>query len=103
MNAALDPSITNMEGDAALPRDNGELVFAAPWQGRSLALAVALVDELGLEWDDFRQQLIAAIDHDPDRSYYESWTTALEALVMSQGVADADDLRRRADAVVPPA
>ena len=96
MSSALDPSVTHMQGNAALPRDNGELVFAAPWQGRSLALAVALVDELGLEWDDFRQRLIEAIAADPDRPYYDSWTAALEALVVSQGLADSDDLRRRA-------
>ena len=92
-----------MQGDAALPRDNGELVFGAPWEGRALALAIALVDELGLEWDDFRQQLIAAIDDDPARPYYESWTAALEALVSREGIASGDNLRHRAEAVVPPA
>ena len=102
MNTALDPTITHMEGDAALPRDNGELVFAAPWEGRSLALAIALVDTLGLQWDDFRQQLIAAVEHEPDRPYYESWTAALEALVVRQEIADADTLRCRAEAVVSP-
>jgi len=64
-----------------LPRQNGELVFDAPWQGRVLAMAVGVVDSLGLEWDDFRQRLIAAIDADPERPYYESWTVALEGLV----------------------
>ena len=64
-----------------LPRQNGELVFEAPWQGRVLAMAVGVVRELGLEWDDFRQRLIAAIAEDPDRPYYESWTVALESLV----------------------
>jgi len=29
--------------DASLPRDNGELVFEAPWQARALAIAVTLV------------------------------------------------------------
>lgn len=96
MSAALDPTITQMEGEAALPRDNGELVFAAPWQGRSLAMAIALGDELGLDWEDFRQRLIAAIAADPDRPYYESWTAALESLAFSHGLTDLQDLRQRA-------
>jgi hypothetical protein len=64
-----------------LPRQNGELVFDAPWQGRVVAMAVGVVDALGLEWDDFRRRLVAAIDDDPDRPYYESWTVALDDLV----------------------
>ena len=64
-----------------LPRQNWELVFEAPWQGRVLAMAVGIVESLGLEWDDFRLRLIAAIDADPDRPYYDSWTVALEELV----------------------
>ena len=102
MTAALDPTITNMEGQAALPRDNGELVFAAPWEGRALAMAVAVVDQLGLGWEAFRQRLIEAIAADPERSYYASWTAALESLAVSQGITDPDDLRRRAAEVTPP-
>ncbi|HYF47731.1 MAG TPA: hypothetical protein VD926_16060 [Acidimicrobiales bacterium] len=66
---------------AELPRDNGEVVFEAPWQGRVLALAVGVVDHYGLDWDDFRQRLIAEITSAPERPYYESWTAALESLV----------------------
>jgi nitrile hydratase accessory protein len=68
--------------DASLPRDNGELVFEAPWQARALALAVALVDKLGLPWDAFRSRLMDEIDKDPQRPYYESWGAALESMVV---------------------
>jgi nitrile hydratase accessory protein len=68
--------------DASLPRDNGELVFEAPWQARALALAVALVDKLGLPWDAFRRRLMDEIDKNPQRPYYESWGTALESMVV---------------------
>ena len=44
-----------MAGAAALPRDNGELVFDAPWQGRVLGMAVGVVEPLGLAWDAFRR------------------------------------------------
>jgi nitrile hydratase accessory protein len=77
-----------MTGDEALPRANGELVFDAPWQGRAVALAVTLVDRLGIDWDEFRRRLIAAIADDPTRPYYESWAAALEALVVDCGLVD---------------
>jgi hypothetical protein len=67
--------------DPDLPRSNGELVFDEPWQGRALGMAIAVVEQLDLEWDDFRRHLIAAIDAEPDRSYWDSWTCALEAFV----------------------
>jgi hypothetical protein len=40
--------------DESLPRDNGELVFEAPWQARALAIAVALVDRLARSCFGFR-------------------------------------------------
>ena len=58
MSAELPDDVALMDGPGALPRDNGELVFAAPWEGRALALAVALVERLDLPWDAFRQRLI---------------------------------------------
>jgi nitrile hydratase accessory protein len=94
---ALPDEIAFMDGTSALPRDNGELVFTAPWQGRAFALAVALVEQLGLPWDAFRQRLIDAIAQDPDRLYYESWAVALESFVISQGLASAEAL----DAATP--
>ncbi len=75
--------------DESLPRDNGELVFEAPWQARALAIAVAVVDRLGLPWDAFRHRLMASIAEEPDRPYYESWTKALESLVVAEDLATA--------------
>ena len=88
-----------MAGEAALPRQNGELVFDAPWQGRVLGMALAVVQERGLDWDDFRQRLIASIDADPTRPYYESWTAALIDLVVDLGLARADEVDARASRV----
>jgi nitrile hydratase accessory protein len=68
--------------DESLPRDNGELVFEAPWEARALAIAVALVDKLGLPWDAFRRRLMNEIAKDPHRPYYESWGAALESMVI---------------------
>ena len=84
---AIPDEVTMMDGYAALPRDNGELVFAALWEGRAVALAVALVEARGLPWDAFRLRLIDAIAERPDRPYYESWAVALESLVISLDLA----------------
>jgi nitrile hydratase accessory protein len=96
MSELVRPEVRRMTGEAALPRENGELVFDAPWQGRVLGMALALVEQHELDWDDFRQRLIAAIDADPTRPYYESWTAALTDLVVDLGVAGVDEVDARA-------
>jgi hypothetical protein len=63
------------------PRSNGALVFDEPWQARAFGLAVARVEQRSMEWDAFRSGLVAAIAGAPSRPYWESWLTALEALV----------------------
>jgi len=90
-----------MGGAASVPRDNGALVFEAPWEGRVLAMAVGLVQQLALDWDEFRLRLINAISDHPDRPYCESWTAALEALVLDHGVAGAGELAQRAKHIEP--
>ncbi|HYV58627.1 MAG TPA: nitrile hydratase accessory protein, partial [Acidimicrobiia bacterium] len=92
MTELVQPEVQQMAGAAALPRDNGELVFDAPWQGRVLAMALAVVEDRRLDWDEFRQRLIAAIAADPARPYYESWTVALTDLVVQLGIVTEDDV-----------
>ncbi len=70
--------------DLDLPRRNGELAFDAPWQSTVFALAVATTEHaFAGDYEPFRQQLIAAIAAEPGRAFWESWTTALEALVQA--------------------
>jgi nitrile hydratase accessory protein len=67
---------------ADAPRNNGELVFAAPWEGRAFGLAAAYLEATGIGWEAFRAHLIAAIADLPDDTpYYEAWVEALERLV----------------------
>jgi nitrile hydratase accessory protein len=82
MTDLLSEDVAPMTGAVALPRDNGTLAFHAPWEGRALALAVALVERLDIPWEEFRQRLIASIADQPDRPYYESWAAALEQLAL---------------------
>lgn len=70
-----------------LPRDNGELVFEEPWQGRALGMAVIVLERTRLSWDDFRRHLVAAIaarpaaEESPATAYYGAWLVALESLL----------------------
>jgi nitrile hydratase accessory protein len=84
----VQAEIADMHGHGALPRSNGELVFAAPWEGRAMAMAIGVVEALDLAWDEFRTRLIAEISADPERPYYESWLQALERLVLDAGATE---------------
>lgn len=76
-----------------VPRRNGELAFDAPWQSRAFGMAAAVVEtRLAMDWEPFRRELIAAIAADEQRPYWESWTVALERLLVSTGLVSADEL-----------
>lgn len=78
-----------------VPRSNGELLFESPWESRAFGLAVALAESKALVWDDFRAELVRAIDErDPQAPYryYEYWLIALERALVSTGVFDTSAL-----------
>ena len=81
------------------PRRNGELVFAAPWEGRAFGMAVALHEQQLYPWDEFRERLIAAIsaaDQREDQSgYYARWLAAFESLLAEKGIVTRDELDER--------
>jgi len=88
----VDRAVTGMTGPAAPPRRNGELVFDAPWQGRAFAMALAVVDHLGLPWTEFQQRLITAVSAHPDVPYYDCWLVALEQLVLDHCIVSPIEL-----------
>ncbi|HEY1294296.1 MAG TPA: nitrile hydratase accessory protein [Chloroflexota bacterium] len=94
-----DERIGDMDGPAALPRSNGELVFEAPWEGRIFGLAVALNDRRMYQWDDFRGRLIdeiaAADASGAESSYYERWLAAFEKLLLARGLVTQTELEER--------
>jgi hypothetical protein len=82
-----DQRIEDMGDDLAVPRKNGELVFAAPWESRIFGMVNAYLDRTGQPWEAFRQRLIAAISAAPPGTpYYESFTAAFESLLATDGV-----------------
>ena len=104
--SSIDPAITRMSGDVALPRRNGELVFAEPWQSRAFGIAVALHATVGFPWAEFQTRLIDAVaaappdeSKDPTEIYYRQWLAALERLVLDRGLVSGDELERRKRAI----
>lgn len=82
------------------PRCNGELAFDDSWESRAFGIAIALAKKGHYEWEDFRQQLIAAIatweaEHaldDPSWNYYQRWLSALEHLALESALITPEEL-----------
>jgi nitrile hydratase accessory protein len=80
--------------ETTLPRDNGELVFEEPWQGRALGMGVVVLQRTGASWAEFRRHLVAAIaarrqgeGESEATTYYAAWLDALEALLAERELA----------------
>jgi nitrile hydratase accessory protein len=98
---AVRPEL-DIDGPAAPPRRNGELVFAEPWEGRAFGLVMALVDRGVLSYDAFRDALIARIaawEAAPPPgecwSYYRCWLQALEEVLDEQALVVTGDVDAR--------
>jgi nitrile hydratase accessory protein len=93
---SVDRVVAVMEGQAALPRKNGELVFEEPWQGRVFGMAVALHERGLFEWEEFRRALIAQIAAAEARPgpfvYYEIWLRTFEELLAGKGLVTGAEL-----------
>lgn len=92
----------DVEGPAAPPRSNGELVFAEPWEGRAFGLTMALVHGGTLSYETFRTALIeriAAWEAAPPPgecfSYYRCWLQALEQTLAGAGLVASRDVAER--------
>jgi nitrile hydratase accessory protein len=104
LSAQVERLIAHVEGTAALPRKNGELVFNAPWESRAFGMAVALYEQgLYQHWDEFRHRLIDEIaaweGRHPEReepwNYYERWLAALERLLVEKGMLSRQEIDLR--------
>ena len=93
---AAERLVADMTGSLAMPRKNGELVFAEPWQGRAFGMAVALSEEGVFAWEEFRQALIAEIavaERAPGPfDYYEVWLATFERLLAAKGLVSPGEL-----------
>ncbi|ANP53196.1 nitrile hydratase accessory protein [Streptomyces griseochromogenes] len=101
MSAPLD-----IEGPAAPPRSNGELVFAEPWESRAFGMAVGLHEAGAFTWAQFQAALIARISAWEKASartepydYYPLWLGALEDVLAGLGIVSTDEVTARAKAL----
>jgi nitrile hydratase accessory protein len=95
---SVDSLIAGMGQEAALPRENGELVFAAPWESRVFAMAVALHEQGLYDWDVFRDRLVAEIgahDGEDGGRYYERWLGAFERVLLDRDILGGAELEAR--------
>jgi nitrile hydratase accessory protein len=93
----------DVDGPAAPPRSNGELVFEEPWESRAFGMAVALSEAAVFTWPQFQAALIARISRwqstsfdDAQWRYYDHWLGALEDVLSGCIAMDADDITARA-------
>jgi nitrile hydratase accessory protein len=101
LSACEAPS--SLRDTPGLPRsEEGDPVFAEPWQAEAFALTVHLHDRGLFTWAEWAEALSAEVKRphrDPDgHDYYDCWVEALSSLLESKGVADAAtilDLQQR--------
>jgi nitrile hydratase accessory protein len=101
MTAPMD-----IDGPAAPPRSNGELVFAEPWESRVFGMAVSMYEAGAFAWPEFQAALIARIAAWEDKpvrdepwNYYQLWLAALEDVLASARAVSADEVTARAEAL----
>jgi nitrile hydratase accessory protein len=90
----------DLEGAVSPPRDNGEIVFAAPWERRVFGVTVALCRSQACEWESFRERLITRIAGNPTRPYWESWVRALEDVLTDMAALAREELDARHQALL---
>ena len=90
--------LETLQGPVAIPRSNGEFVFAEPWEARAFGMAVAMYETGQFEWESFRDRLIASVGEagpDDGTAYYHRWYAAFEDLVLARGLVTEHDIRSR--------
>lgn len=85
--------------------EDGEPVFAEPWQAHAFALALALHERGLFAWPEWAAALAGRIAQaqasgDPDLgdTYYRHWLAALEDIVAAKGASSGAELTRCAAA-----
>jgi nitrile hydratase accessory protein len=95
-----------IEGPAAPPRSNGELVFAEPWESRAFGMAVSLYEAGAFSWPQFTDALIARIGAweaaakpGEPYHYYQHWLDALQDVLVELRAVSTNDVVTRAQAL----
>lgn len=87
------------------PMENGEVLFNAPWESRTFAMAVALHESGVFPWPMFQAQFIAEIEtweaHHSEGvyPYFELFGQALQVVLEAQELVASPELSHRVDAL----
>jgi nitrile hydratase accessory protein len=100
---ALERLMAELPESGAIPRQDGELAFAEPWELRAVGVTVGLHRAGLFPWADFQQALISTIgeweatpvEAREPWSYYRHWLRALERLLFEHGVAEPEEVDRK--------
>lgn len=103
----VDSLVNVLPFNERIPRNSGDVAFDKAWEIRAFSMTVALHEKLGFPWEEFQQQLIAAIRAWESKqsdlsewSYYERWMAALEEFARSKGWVESAELDRRTDEIL---
>ena len=103
MDRLVSAAVSTMPDEITLPRENGELVFASPWEARVFGLAVALHEEGSFSWQLFSQSLaeeITTAERNAETStYYERWLRALRRVTTTQDLLASQEIADRSERV----
>jgi nitrile hydratase alpha subunit/nitrile hydratase accessory protein len=103
-SSAVEETVASVRADSELPADDGDVVFAAPWQARAFAMVVRLRHDDRFAWSAFQRRLVEAVDAapdgpaDPETAYYEQWLAAFERLLVDEEMLAPAELGARAAA-----
>lgn len=90
--AVQAPPLPNFSAIPGLPRDEGGVVFAAPWEAKAFALVIHLHQQGCFEWGEWVTALATEIaadrSHAQETAYYQLWLTAAEKLMAKRGIID---------------
>lgn len=67
--------------------DGGEPVFNEPWEAQAFAMTISLHAKGVFTWDEWANALSTQIHSGEKRDYYRHWLAALEALMVTKGLA----------------
>ena len=102
----MSETLFKLEGSAAPPIANGEIIFDAPWQSRVFGMAQALCQSGHYHWDEFRAYLIEDIRHweqqhsvEPlDYPYFDLFLESLTRLLNDKSILAQSDIQARSQA-----
>ena len=103
MTTSIPPE-ANLRALPALPRDELEPVFKAPWEAQAFAMTVSLHARGVFTWREWADALAAELaaaaargEPDDGSDYYEHWLAALEKLVAGKDLIPGQELERRVE------